>query len=59
MELFSDLGSHVVDLIFFLFGNQKVDFTMDSINKFENNSIDHAIFSSKKSQIKFFVRRLY
>tara|TARA_A100001015_G_scaffold321564_1_gene453008 strand:- start:4818 stop:5747 length:930 start_codon:yes stop_codon:yes gene_type:complete len=50
----SDLGSHVVDLIFFLFGNQKVDFTMDSINKFENNSIDHAIFSSKKSQIKFF-----
>ena len=43
-----------MDLIFFLFGNQKVDFTMDSINKFENNSIDHAIFSSKKSQIKFF-----
>ena len=50
----SDLGSHIIDIILFLFENDKFVFDLIEKNNFENKTSDHAIFYSKNNKIKIF-----
>jgi len=43
----SDLGSHLLDLTDFLFGQKKRDYSVSCLNRFENNAYDHAILISR------------
>ena len=47
MGVISDLGSHLLDLSLFLFGEQRTDFELWSGARFENRAFDHAIFASR------------
>ena len=51
----SDLGSHLIDLIFFLFNDHKIKFRKVSFSKFENNSNDNVFIISDNTKIKFFL----
>ena len=42
-----DLGSHLLDMTLFLFGESLVPFEPWSFNRFENQSFDHVIFGSR------------
>jgi hypothetical protein len=42
-----DLGSHLLDLVLFLFGGLPVAFDVWSANRFENRSFDHVSFGVK------------
>jgi len=46
MGVLSDLGSHLLDLSVFLFGDQRRDFQPWSLSRFENIAFDHALFGS-------------
>ena len=50
MGVLKDLGSHLLDTIFFWFGHIK-KWELVKLNKFENNSPDHAILISKNNGI--------
>ena len=50
----SDLGSHIIDIILFLFEKNKFIFDLLEQNNFENKTSDHAIFYSKNNKIKIF-----
>ncbi len=39
----SDLGSHLVDICMFIFGNKLTKLKLSEANKFENNAYDHAM----------------
>ncbi len=49
----TDLGSHIIDTLLFLFPKQKLQFKLIQKNKFENKSNDHVIFQSVNTKIKF------
>lgn len=42
----ADLGSHLLDLVLFLFGDRKDDFTLWQSGRFENRAPDQACFGS-------------
>ena len=44
-----DLGSHLFDLIDYLFGSKKIDFKVCALDKFETKAPDHVIFVSTNS----------
>ena len=50
LGVLKDLGSHLLDTIFFWFGHIK-KWELVKLNKFENNSPDHAILISKNNGI--------
>jgi predicted dehydrogenase len=43
----SDLGSHVLDMALFLFGNRETAFETWSANQLETNCYDHVVFGSE------------
>ena len=43
-----DLGSHLIDILFFLFSYKSYNFKINLLNNFENKSPDFVYFSSKK-----------
>ena len=43
----SDLGSHLLDLTLFLFGEKNVEFKPWAFNRFENNAFDYFLFGSR------------
>tara|TARA_B100000579_G_C22844764_1_gene863682 strand:- start:1234 stop:2148 length:915 start_codon:yes stop_codon:yes gene_type:complete len=45
--IIDDLGSHIIDLCFFLYGDKIKNFQTISKKKFENNSNDYSIFIHK------------
>ena len=45
----SDIGSHLIDLLFFWFGLNKINFKIIKSIKHENKSPDHVIIGSKKT----------
>lgn len=45
----SDLGSHLLDMVLFLFGDRDMRFRLVAANRFETNSPDHAILHAKGS----------
>jgi predicted dehydrogenase len=47
MGVLSDLGSHLLDLVIFLFGPEMRDFEVWAANAFENDSYDHILFGIK------------
>lgn len=52
LGVISDLGSHLIDTLIFLLGNQFKNIKKISSNKYENNSTDHAILMfHKKNKI--------
>lgn len=51
----SDLGSHLIDLIFYWFNNYNMKFRKVSFSKFENKSYDNAFIMSDNTNIKFFI----
>lgn len=50
----SDLGSHLIDMIDFLFEKKNIKFKAIVKNKYENNSYDHATAYTKKKSKKNF-----
>lgn len=48
----ADLGSHLIDLVSFLFPKNIFEYELIDKFKFENRTNDHAIFISKKGDIK-------
>lgn len=50
----SDLGSHLIDMVLFLFKKKNFVFDLLKKNNFENRTSDHAIFYSKNNRIKIF-----
>ena len=44
-----DLGSHLLDICLFWFGDIAYNFALTSVNRFENKSPDHAIITSEKT----------
>lgn len=46
MGVLADLGSHLLDLTLFLFGDMDVPFELWSCNRFENRAPDHVLFGS-------------
>ena len=46
LGVLSDLGSHLLDLSLFLFGNTPREFEPWSLSRFENRSLDHVLFGS-------------
>jgi scyllo-inositol 2-dehydrogenase (NADP+) len=46
MGVLSDLGSHLLDLSLFLFGEQRRDFVPWNLACFENRAFDHAFFGA-------------
>ena len=48
LGVISDLGSHLIDTLIFLLGNQFKNIKKISSNKYENNSTDHAILMFHK-----------
>lgn len=58
----SDLGSHLLDIISFLFPKKKINYKITYKNKYETKSFDHAaIFSEKKNNkdINIFLEMSY
>ena len=51
-----DLGSHLIDIIIFLFNRSDFRFNLISKFKFENKSNDHVLFQSTNTKIKFYVK---
>ena len=47
-----DLGSHLIDMIIFLFNKKSFKFNLISKFKFENKSNDHVLFKSTNTNIK-------
>lgn len=50
----TDLGSHIIDLLIFLFPEKKFSFELVSKLSFENKSYDHVLFRSLNTNIKAF-----
>ena len=48
----TDLGSHLIDLCFFWFGEKVAQLKLLELNKFENKAPDHAILALKINNIK-------
>jgi scyllo-inositol 2-dehydrogenase (NADP+) len=46
LGVLSDLGSHLLDLALFLFGEQEFHFVPWALNRFENKAFDHASFAA-------------
>lgn len=46
LGVLTDLGSHLLDILFYWFEEEEFDFKMVSNNTFENKSCDHALFIS-------------
>ena len=51
LGVITDLGSHLLDLCIFLFGNKLKKLKVIKINKFENKAPDHAIISLEINKI--------
>lgn len=47
LGVLADLGSHLLDTVLFLFGDQIGPFESWSFNRFENRSLDHIVFASR------------
>ena len=46
LGVLADLGSHLLDLSLFLFGNTRREFEPWSLSRLENRSLDHVLFGS-------------
>jgi predicted dehydrogenase len=46
MGVLGDLGSHLLDLVLFLFGRPELRFEPWSLNRFENRAFDHVLLGS-------------
>ena len=49
----TDIGSHLFDMCFFLFGEKYTNLKLSESNKFENKSSDHTIVTFKKKNMRF------
>jgi len=47
LGVLADLGSHLLDLSLFLFGQREGDVEPWSLNRFENRALDHVVFGSR------------
>jgi len=45
----ADIGSHLLDTIYFLFGNKVEDIVKKNFNAFENKSFDHVLFGTSEN----------
>ena len=48
----SDLGSHLLDICLFIFGNNLTNVNLSEANKFENKAYDHAIVRLKSNKTR-------
>lgn len=47
LGIITDIGSHLLDTVFYWFGNNQDDFLLRDSHTFENRSPDHAVISSR------------
>jgi predicted dehydrogenase len=52
MGVLTDIGSHLLDLCLYWFGNQINLLKIAELNKFENNAPDHAVITLEINKIK-------
>jgi scyllo-inositol 2-dehydrogenase (NADP+) len=51
----TDLGSHIIDLMIFLFPKNKFEFEAIEKNMYQNKSYDHILFKSSNTKIKAYL----
>jgi scyllo-inositol 2-dehydrogenase (NADP+) len=52
MGVIADLGSHLLDLDYFLFGSMNEEFILNRASSFESLSPDHAVFGTKNGGVR-------
>ncbi|MFM8453774.1 MAG: Gfo/Idh/MocA family protein [Gammaproteobacteria bacterium] len=50
-----DLGSHILDIVHYLFNSYFLNFEITSLNRFENKAPDHVVFINKKTRPNFYL----
>jgi scyllo-inositol 2-dehydrogenase (NADP+) len=51
LGVLSDIGSHLLDMLLFLFGRPERDFEIWSFDAFENRACDHVLFGSRGTPV--------
>jgi predicted dehydrogenase len=51
LGVLADLGSHLLDLLDFLFGELRDDITSWNLNRFENQAFDHVTFGTREKPV--------